>query len=102
MTYIGVVFLLIPMLIVTGLSLSPGFNAVWHFPLDLFGGRASARSLHFICAGLIGGFIVLHLVLVILAGPFNEVRSMITGKYRVPADPDTSDRKSPELMEEVA
>ena len=100
--YIGVVFLLIPLLIVTGLCLSPGFDAVLHVPLDLFGGRSSARSLHFISAGLIAGFIVLHLTLVVLAGPYNEIRSMITGKYRVPPDPDTTDRSKPELVEEMA
>lgn len=87
MTYVGVIFILLPLLIVTGLSLSPGFDAVLRVPLDLFGGRASARSIHFICAGLIAGFILLHLTLVVLAGPYNEVRSMITGRYRVPPDP---------------
>ncbi len=86
--YISVVFFLIPLLILTGLSLSPGFNAVIHWPLDLMGGRSSARSIHFVCAGLIAGFIVVHLVLVVLAGPYNEIRSMITGKYRVPPDPE--------------
>ena len=101
-TYIAVVFLLLPLLIVTGLCLSPGFDAVMHVPLDLFGGRASARSLHFICAGLIAGFTLLHLVLVLLAGPYNEIRSMITGRYRVPPDPDATRRHGPELTEEPA
>ena len=100
-TYIGVVFLLIPLLIVTGLSLSPGFNAVVHWPLDLMGGRSSARSVHFIAAALIAGFILLHLTLVVLAGPYNEVRSMITGRYRVPPDPDNTPRARPELVEEA-
>ncbi len=102
MTYIAVVFVLIPLLIVTGLSLSPGFNAVMHWPLDLMGGRASARSIHFICAGLIAGFIVVHLTLVVLAGPYNEIRSMITGRYRVPPDPDVVPRAQPEIVEEMA
>ena len=86
-TYILVVFILIPLLILTGLALSPGFNAVLHWPLDLAGGRASARSIHFVCAGLIAAFIVLHLTLVVLAGPINEVRSIVTGWFRVPPDP---------------
>ncbi len=87
-TYIAVVFGLIPLLILTGLCLSPGFNAVMHWPLDLMGGRASARSIHFIAATGIAIFIVVHLLLVLLAGPYNEVRSMITGRYRVPPDPE--------------
>lgn len=84
--YIGVVFVLIPLLILTGLSLSPGFNAVLHWPLDLMGGRSSARSLHFIAAGLIAAFLVGHVILVVLAGPVNEMRSMLTGWFRVPTD----------------
>lgn len=51
--------------------------------LDLFGGRQSARSTHFICAAGLAGFIVLHVVLVVPAGPNNEIRSMITGSMHV-------------------
>lgn len=91
MTYIAVVFILLPLMIVSGLSLSPGFDAVLHWPLDLVGGRASARSIHFVSAGLIAAFILVHLTLVLLAGPYNEVRSMITGRFRVPPDPDGPD-----------
>lgn len=87
LAYIGVIFILIPLLIVTGLGLSPGFNAILPIP-DLFGGRATVRSIHFICAGGIALFIIVHLLLVLLAGPYNEVRSMITGRYRIPADPE--------------
>lgn len=101
-TYIGVVFAVLPLLIVTGLSLSPGFNAVMHWPLDLMGGRSSARSIHFICAGLVAAFIVVHLTLVVLAGPYNEIRSMITGRFRVPPDPDEAPLHSPELVERMS
>lgn len=84
--YNGTLFVLIPLVIITGLALSPGFNAILPIP-DLFGGRSSARSIHFLAAAGIALFIIVHLALVILAGPFNEIRSMITGKYRVPPDP---------------
>jgi Ni/Fe-hydrogenase b-type cytochrome subunit len=87
MTYIAVLFVLLPGMILSGLSLSPGFNAVMHWPLDLVGGRATMRSLHFITAGLIAAFIVVHILLVVLAGPYNEIRSMITGRFRVPPGP---------------
>lgn len=93
MTYIAVLFVLLPGMIVSGVSLSPGFNAVMHWPLDLVGGRATMRSLHFITAGLIAAFIVVHVLLVLLAGPYNEIRSMITGRFRVPpgdGEPPTS------------
>lgn len=83
-SYFGVIFVLLPLLVLTGLTMSPGMNAAWGWLVDLFGGRPSARSIHFICAMLLTLFIVVHLVMVVLAGPINEVRSMITGWYRVP------------------
>jgi thiosulfate reductase cytochrome b subunit len=52
----------------------------------LFGGRASARSLHFIAAAGFALFIAVHLVMVLLAGPINELRSMISGWYRLPKE----------------
>ena len=83
-SYILVIFVALPVMIFTGLALSPGMDAAWPLLLDIFGGRQSARSIHFIAASLIGGFIVVHLVLVILAGAWNEGRSMLTGRWRVP------------------
>lgn len=84
LSYVAVIFGLLPLVILSGLALSPGMNAAWPWLLDLFGGRQSARSVHFLCFAAITLFTIVHLTLVILAGPFNEVRSMITGKWRVP------------------
>jgi thiosulfate reductase cytochrome b subunit len=84
--YLGVIFLLLPLLILTGLTMGPLNDAAFPWLLDLFGGRQSARSLHFIAAMLILLFIVVHLVMVLLAGPLNEVRSMITGWFRLPPE----------------
>jgi Ni/Fe-hydrogenase b-type cytochrome subunit len=86
LSYVGVIFVLLPLLIFTGLSMSPGMNAAWPWLIDLFGGRQSARSVHFIAAGLLAAFFLVHILMVVLAGPINEVRSMITGKYRVPPE----------------
>lgn len=86
--YVGVLLVLIPLIALTGLTMSPGMNAAWPWLLDLFAGRQSARTLHFLAAVLIVGFIVVHLLMVILAGPFNEIRSMITGRYRLPVHRD--------------
>jgi Ni/Fe-hydrogenase b-type cytochrome subunit len=85
-SYIGVIFVLLPLVIFTGLTMSPGMNAAWPWLLDLFGGRQSARSIHFLCAWSLAVFFAVHMVMVLLAGPFNEVRSMITGRYRLPVD----------------
>lgn len=84
-SYIAVIFALLPLMIVTGLALSPGMDAAWPWLLEVLGGRQSARSIHFVAAALLGAFTVVHLVLVILAGVVNEVRSMISGWWRVPA-----------------
>ncbi|MEO6376621.1 MAG: cytochrome b/b6 domain-containing protein [Caulobacteraceae bacterium] len=83
--YLGVIGLL-GLMVLTGLTMSPGVDAALPGLLDLFGGRQSARTIHFISAGLIVAFIIVHLLMVILAGPINEIRSMITGRYVVPPE----------------
>lgn len=85
-TYGLVLFVLFPLIVLTGLALSPSFDAATHLTA-LFGGRATARSLHFITMSGVALFILVHLVLVLLAGPINEVRSMITGWYRTHGEP---------------
>ncbi|HEX8447789.1 MAG TPA: cytochrome b/b6 domain-containing protein [Sphingomonas sp.] len=95
LSYFGVVFGLLPLLVLTGLGMSPGMVAAWPWLLDLFGGRQSARSLHFIAMALLAGFILVHLTMVLLAGPYNEVRSMVTGRFRLP--PERADAKQEEL-----
>jgi Ni/Fe-hydrogenase b-type cytochrome subunit len=86
LSYAAVIFLLLPLMILTGLAMSPAMAAAWPFLLDLFSGRQSARSIHFICAIAILAFILVHLAMVALAGPINETRSMITGRFRVRPD----------------
>jgi len=75
------VLVVLPMMLVTGLSMSPGFNAIGGVLLELMGGRQSARTLHFISAGLIVGFIVIHVGLVVWTGFRNNMRAMITGWF---------------------
>ncbi|QJU56489.1 hypothetical protein HL653_00645 [Sphingomonas sp. AP4-R1] len=82
-SYIFVIFLAIPLMILTGLTMGPGFDTTMPWLLDLFGGRQSARSIHFLCAMALAAFIGVHLVMVVLAGPYNEVRSMVTGWFRL-------------------
>jgi thiosulfate reductase cytochrome b subunit len=86
LAYAGVIFILLPLMILTGLTLSPGTTANWWWLIDLFGGRQSARSLHFIATATLVAFFIVHIAMVLLAGPINEVRSMITGRYRLPPD----------------
>ncbi|ONF95268.1 cytochrome b/b6 domain-containing protein [Sphingomonas jeddahensis] len=84
LSYVVVIFILLPLVILTGVALSPAMNAAWPWLLDLFGGRQSARSIHFLCMFGLALFTVVHLALVILAGVVNETRSMITGWWRLP------------------
>jgi thiosulfate reductase cytochrome b subunit len=83
LAYMSVIAGLLPLILLTGLTMSPGFNAFAPWLLDLFGGRQSARSLHFIFANLLVLFVVVHVAMVILAGFWNALRSMITGRYVV-------------------
>lgn len=81
--YLVVIFVLLPTMVLTGLTMSPGMDAIAPGLLTLFGGRQSARTLHFISANLIVLFVLVHVIEVFLAGVFNEMRSMITGWYVV-------------------
>ncbi|MBP1850141.1 cytochrome b/b6 domain-containing protein [Rhizobium halophytocola] len=83
LTYLAVIFLLLPLMIATGLTMSPGFNAIAPWLLDLFGGRQSARTLHFLTAFSLVAFVIVHIVMVLVSGVFNNLRSMITGYYAI-------------------
>jgi thiosulfate reductase cytochrome b subunit len=81
LAYLVTALVLLPLMVATGLTMSPGINAAAPWMLDLFGGRQSARSIHFICASLIVLFVLVHLAMVVASGLWNNLRSMITGRY---------------------
>jgi thiosulfate reductase cytochrome b subunit len=85
--YLGVVAVLLPLMVLTGMTMSPSLDAMFPWLVDLFGGRQSARSIHFIVANLIVLFFVVHIVMVVLSGTWNNVRSMITGRYAIEVEP---------------
>jgi thiosulfate reductase cytochrome b subunit len=85
--YLGVVLGLLPVMVLTGMTMSPSLDAIFPGLLDLFGGRQSARSIHFITASLIVLFVFVHIVMVVLSGTWNNVRSMITGRYAIEVEP---------------
>ena len=99
LAYVAVIFAALPLVLLTGLALSPGMDAAWPWLLEVLGGRSSARSLHFLGMAGISLFIVVHLVLVILAGVGNEIRSMITGRWRIPDDDAPAAEPLPEPAE---
>ncbi len=82
LSYFAVFFILFPLIVLTGLTMSPGMDSAWPWLLDIFGGRQTARTIHFVVMVLLVLFFLVHVVMVVLAGPINEMRSMITGWYR--------------------
>jgi thiosulfate reductase cytochrome b subunit len=87
LTYLAVIFVLLPLIVLAGLAMSPRMDTLlgagW---VDLLGGRQSARTLHFIAAFALLAFVAVHVFEVIVTGLWNNLRSMITGRYRLPAD----------------
>ena len=81
LAYLGVALILLPLMLLTGLAMSPGMDAAFPLLIDMFGGRQSARTIHFISASLIVFFVLVHLVMVLISGFWNNLRSMITGRY---------------------
>jgi len=88
LAYSFVIFVLGPLIVLTGLTMSPTLDATFPGLLWLFGGRQSARTIHFICAFSFLGFFIVHIVMVILSGTWNNLRSMITGKYAIEGGED--------------
>jgi thiosulfate reductase cytochrome b subunit len=78
--YLSVIFILTPAVIWTGLALSPAFNAAFPFFVDVLGGRQSARTLHFFVSDLLVVFLVVHVLMIALAGFWTRTRAMITGR----------------------
>lgn len=69
----------LPMMVFTGMAMSPGIEPAMPWLVDILGGRQSARSLHFIFAWATMAFLAVHLVMVLLSGPVRQIRDMITG-----------------------
>ena len=80
LTYFFVIFVLFPIVIWTGLALSPGFDSAFPATVTLLGGRQSARTLHFFVSIALTLFLTVHVVMVILAGFTVRMRAMITGR----------------------
>ncbi|HVR47114.1 MAG TPA: cytochrome b/b6 domain-containing protein [Candidatus Binatia bacterium] len=80
--YTAVLFVIAPLVVVTGLALSPGIDAIANPLTVVFGGRQFARLWHFVAMLLLLGFFVIHTFQVATQGVVNQMRSMITGWYQ--------------------
>jgi thiosulfate reductase cytochrome b subunit len=76
------------------MTLSPGLDAAFPWLPELFGGRQSARTVHFVIAAAIVLFVLVHLIMLVAAGLVNQLRSMITGRYVI--DPAKAPAVAPE------
>jgi len=96
LAYLAVVFGLLPLSVLAGWAMSPWLNALLPGWVDLFGGRQSARAVHFIVAWMLVAFVAIHVFEVLVSGVWNHLRSMVTGRYRITAGPATIDARSKE------
>jgi len=80
LTYIAVVFVLFPLVFLTGLAMSPGIGSAFPFIVKMFGGEQSARTVHFFLAGMLVLFLVVHLIMIGLTGFSARVGAMIVGR----------------------
>ena len=77
--YLAVIFLIFPLMIWTGLAMSPAFTAVAPWSVELIGGRQTARTLHFFLTGALVFFLVVHVAMIVIAGFRSRMTGMIRG-----------------------
>jgi len=80
LTYLGVIFGLFPLVIWTGLAMSPAIASAFPFAVSVLGGQQSARTIHFFVSVLLVLFLVVHVVMVYVHGFRSRMRGMITGE----------------------
>jgi len=83
LAYAGVLFVALPLMVATGLAMSPGMNAALPWLPEVLGGRQTARTIHFVTMLALVAFFAVHMAMILLAGPINELRAMVTGWYRL-------------------
>ena len=83
LAYASILFIVAPVIVLTGLAMSPTIDTAFPWLLTIFGGRQTARTIHFVACFSFVGFTLVHVVQVILTGFFNNIRSMVTGRFIV-------------------
>jgi len=80
LAYLLIIFVAFPLIIWTGLAMSPSFVSAFPAAVNALGGQQSARTLHFLLTGALLLFLLIHILMVILAGFWSRCRAMITGR----------------------
>jgi thiosulfate reductase cytochrome b subunit len=88
LSYLFVIFVVFPLIIWTGLAMSPAFVSAVPATVNLLGGQQSARTIHFFVSLVLLLFVLVHVVMVFIAGFRSRMRAMITGRAGLDADPD--------------
>ena len=88
LSYLFVIFVVFPLIIWTGLAMSPAFVSAVPATVNLLGGQQSARTIHFFVSLVLLLFVLVHVVMVFIAGFRSRMRAMITGRVGLDADPD--------------
>ena len=79
-SYLAVIFVFFPLIIWTGLAMSPAIASVFPSTVILLGGQQSARTIHFFVTLILVAFVLVHIAMVCLAGFRSRMRAMITGR----------------------
>jgi thiosulfate reductase cytochrome b subunit len=80
LAYLLIVFVGFPLIIWTGLAMSPSFVSAFPWTVNVLGGQQSARTLHFFLTGALVLFLLVHVLMVIVAGFWSRMRAMISGR----------------------
>jgi len=79
LAYLAAAWIALPVMVISGLAMSPAVHAAWPWMGDVFGGRQSARSAHFLGAFFLALFLTVHLVMLVLHQPLRRLRLMTVG-----------------------
>lgn len=86
LTYLSVIFVLFPLVIWTGLAMSPAFVSALPLTVTSLGGQQSARTIHFFVSVALVLFLLVHVIMIFLAGFWTRTRAMITGRAGTPME----------------
>ena len=101
LAYTGVFLVLTPLIMTSGMAMSPQLDTAFHWLPAMFGGRQSARSIHFILTFLFVGFTFGHVFMVLATGVLNNMRSMVSGWYKEKASEKPEPARLHGFQEEV-